>query len=614
MYANEAKNKPLSLVTNVIESLNAHHPCTEHDDDEYHQDARKRKTSSSSSPKNKSIHEHVDKHVDVTTYDKNPTNGDGGPPCQRLVGDKERPITYLNRRDYSDGELNLILALVVVLPFVIYNVLFSYMGLGIPMYAALWPTFKLSTYLIVVLFLILFILFSFYSDLRKWHSRIFASIVVLMTAIGLTSLGVFPHLPFVTIFLHLVIYLSCCRAYVFNRIRIRRFYCAVAIACAFISVINLVIWILWIFTPVINGQTNTWSKETQIRFMVSMSAIHETEGVTLEECRGRVISNTCKPIRRTNVVLWFGPLMMSLIVLFMSIFCFLRSRIDKVGERISMRGHRKNEFVVRLFAIAVFLSIGGVWVAASVAGSSIAFSSAVQSTCGVLALVLCGWVVREFNIDSFEKASLEIPLLKEVFRVAPWDSVRGFIFCFTNVPFVLLLILNFLKQQIRSVIGLSRRKGFYFFTEEFETFIESMLSWRWTAILEWAFCWNWVFIVIIILIMRICNVFLSYINDSVGEVDFVAVIAIYFAVGLSMFLLPPVPGIPVYFLGGILITSRLLKDDPEGETGFYAGVALASCKWARDEVTRLHHADGNRHTFRTKHSSSDACGSAPRPN
>ena len=31
------------------------------------------------------------------------------------------------------------------------------------------------------------------------------------------------------------------------------------------------------------------------------------------------------------------------------------------------------------------------------------------------------------------------------------------------------------------------------------------------------------------------------------------VIGIFYAVGLFMFLLPPVPGVPVYFAGGIIV-------------------------------------------------------------
>ena len=43
--------------------------------------------------------------------------------------------------------------------------------------------------------------------------------------------------------------------------------------------------------------------------------------------------------------------------------------------------------------------------------------------------------------------------------------------------------------------------------------------------------------------------------------------AIFFGIGLTMFLLPPVPGVPVYFAGGIILTKAA-----EREMGFSAAL------------------------------------------
>ena len=47
------------------------------------------------------------------------------------------------------------------------------------------------------------------------------------------------------------------------------------------------------------------------------------------------------------------------------------------------------------------------------------------------------------------------------------------------------------------------------------------------------------------------------------------VIGIFYAVGLFMFLLPPVPGVPVYFAGGIIVVKKA-----ELEYGFYPAMLI----------------------------------------
>ena len=54
--------------------------------------------------------------------------------------------------------------------------------------------------------------------------------------------------------------------------------------------------------------------------------------------------------------------------------------------------------------------------------------------------------------------------------------------------------------------------------------------------------------------------FLSWLNAQLATTPIGLVTAIYVGVGLSMFLLPPVPGIPVYLTGGIILTKAAEKE------------------------------------------------------
>ena len=54
-------------------------------------------------------------------------------------------------------------------------------------------------------------------------------------------------------------------------------------------------------------------------------------------------------------------------------------------------------------------------------------------------------------------------------------------------------------------------------------------------------------------------VFLSWLNSKLAVLPLPAVVAIFYSVGLFMFLLPPVPGVPVYVLGGVVMVNSFVK-------------------------------------------------------
>ena len=50
-------------------------------------------------------------------------------------------------------------------------------------------------------------------------------------------------------------------------------------------------------------------------------------------------------------------------------------------------------------------------------------------------------------------------------------------------------------------------------------------------------------------VAKITNVFLSWLIESLSDLDLVALTLVFMVVGACMFLLPPVPGPPVYLTG-----------------------------------------------------------------
>ena len=71
------------------------------------------------------------------------------------------------------------------------------------------------------------------------------------------------------------------------------------------------------------------------------------------------------------------------------------------------------------------------------------------------------------------------------------------------------------------------------------------------------------------------NIFLAELNVWLTTLPVLSVTLIFIFVGLIMFLLPPVPGIPVYLAGGVCLTNAVWKKG-EGLLEFWPAVAYTT--------------------------------------
>ena len=63
-----------------------------------------------------------------------------------------------------------------------------------------------------------------------------------------------------------------------------------------------------------------------------------------------------------------------------------------------------------------------------------------------------------------------------------------------------------------------------------------------------------------VLVMNLLTFFLSWLVQTLASMRLVIVTAIFAAIGMIMFLLPPVPGTPVYLGAGLLLTSTAERE------------------------------------------------------
>merc|ERR1740117_738849 len=94
-----------------------------------------------------------------------------------------------------------------------------------------------------------------------------------------------------------------------------------------------------------------------------------------------------------------------------------------------------------------------------------------------------------------------------------------------------------------------------------------MRLWDHIAVIKWVYVLSLVFIILTIS-PRLLNVFLAFVNELLKDASFPLVCVCMFCLGLCLFLLPVVPGAPIFFFGGALLPLKC-------EWGFWYGAVIS---------------------------------------
>jgi hypothetical protein len=106
--------------------------------------------------------------------------------------------------------------------------------------------------------------------------------------------------------------------------------------------------------------------------------------------------------------------------------------------------------------------------------------------------------------------------------------------------------------------------------------LNSVANWPWASVLSKMIYWGAGMLLLVVGVGKVTTVFLSWLNEQLEPLDVGAVVVIFMAVGLTMFLCPVIPGIPVYVTAGLVVTRRAMID-----YDFWTGVAIATfTAWA----------------------------------
>jgi len=177
-------------------------------------------------------------------------------------------------------------------------------------------------------------------------------------------------------------------------------------------------------------------------------------------------------------------------------------------------------------------------------------------------VMLIGIVIVAGATVGWDALAKKIEKHGSVNRMGPTtrNLVHAFAFFFGMLPFLLFIVLSFVNQQVRRcacACGVCKelkddKERQQQLTALAKKKITLMTSWDWGKVLEFTYwicflCWLMIFF------SKMTYIFFNWLVSVLRVLDFAVVVVIFIFIGLSMFLIPVVPGPAVYLTAGVLM-------------------------------------------------------------
>lgn len=321
----------------------------------------------------------------------------------------------------------------------------------------------------------------------------------------------------------------------------------VAYASYFVCVASVVTWVVWVA-----GWDKQWSEELFDSYALKLGCNATT---TTSANSGDANPGGCDNIA---YIMYGAPLAISALNLVYGLSC---AKLSKKGGALML--------VTILGTLVAF----GTWI--SVALSAVEMGVATD----VIQLIVVFCAI--FGIACFITAgprrvyrqATKSKLAKKVIGYTQTDLAKALLFCctMTLLPFAL---------AISVVSAAARRLGLSLYQQPpdmpkdgfLTAATHAMLAWWFndpTKIFKYSAYISIFYFTFSIGVGKGAVLFLAWLVDALSSLNVGLVIFVFILIGVSMFLLPPVPGPPVYLTGGILVVGTL-----EPKIGFWPATML----------------------------------------
>lgn len=283
---------------------------------------------------------------------------------------------------------------------------------------------------------------------------------------------------------------------------------------------------------------------------------------TLVKYQGRLMCDEGKKCNEA-IMVYFSPfIFLFSSAIFIGLFIYLY-RSEKMHQKSGEEA--KIEPNARIFFGLVILSIFALWVTASISSLTKDLASNVLWLSFILIVALFGVWLTIFGVKHFISQLKATSMGTKGIEFLSNDWGKSLIL-FTSLPFIVLgRTLYLLKKRIYG------SKHDVSEPAEAEGKNEHKLeNWEYGSVLTKALVWGMVYFLLSVGVPRIVVVFLSALRGWLVDFNLLGISAILLGVGLLLFLLPPVPGVPVYAICGVVIPNM-----ESSVFGFWGGIAYA---------------------------------------
>jgi len=242
------------------------------------------------------------------------------------------------------------------------------------------------------------------------------------------------------------------------------------------------------------------------------------------------------------------------------------------------QAHHGISAVVRFFAIFLFLF----WIFASLAGAGDGLSSSLIA----YALSMCVGSSIIMSVVFWKKLT-STDTIGGAYKQAEayLDLLKGLVILAFTPLLILYLLICALNQLVRRTVTCCC-PCFVRLTEEEKAHrgcltkrasnqVEDFKRWNHSRVLVYAVYWGIGYVFLNVLASKLTTVFLSWLIERTSDMDIPAVTLIVFGVGMVLFMLPPIPGLPIYLTAGIVLVSvGMTSMGLVGAIGYAFGVSL----------------------------------------
>lgn len=490
---------------------------------------------------------------------------------------------------------------------------FSDIGMGIKTFTFLSPeTMNFRGNLVVLLGSIMAVNLVVF-DVMMWKSKVRKNLCAMACAYFICAGAVmkcrfYPFAPLVIIIFHVPIFLGITKARILGHWNRRSFYVGVTTSAFACCLAMLAVWLGWMNIAAWDG-LHQWNDATKMQLVTDCTDMYENFKVEIGD-RKRSINWwwDCSPDHRQDYdyleinavryidapyqisdhrldpseleqralscarvkTIWFLAYTTPMICVgctgILGVFCLFN------GVLINVEDTGKLEKVLKQFILMISFLVFTMYVSSSVAGASMRLTGVIMAFCASGLIALCVWLYLEIGRSAITTQVNNSKLMQSLLTLATSDWVRACAIIGLNMLIPMFLCLDMLHQWVRKKRGREPRDG-PVYTRVSYRIIMATLAWNWASILVKANYLVMLYWTLSVGVAKLTYVFLSWLNEQLLKISFVAVLAIFFLIGFTMFMLPPVPGIPVYICSGIVISARA-RNIPEAGN-FWGGMCIA---------------------------------------